>query len=82
VGVVSIVGRTYLERGKPVRLINGFALPSKSNPLPACPPWLLWSSQPSGPPRNVAILRESGDTDVRPFRGLRKLPTNPTEETR
>jgi hypothetical protein len=27
-----------------------------------------------GGPRNVAILRESGEVVVRPFRGLRRLP--------
>lgn len=81
---MSIVGRTYLERGKPVRLLNGFSLPSKRNPLPPCPLWLLWylpedRLELPGPPRNVAIRRASGEQVVRPFRGLRKPPANSRE---
>jgi acetyl esterase len=32
---------------------------------------------PGGGPRNVWIRREDGTEDVRPFRGLRRLKTDP-----
>jgi hypothetical protein len=82
---MSITGRSYLERGRAVRVVTGFALPSKTNPLPPCPPWLLWYLPPGrdrhpGPPRNVAVLREpSGERVVPPFRGLRKPPASGEE---
>lgn len=52
---MSIVGRTYLERGKPVMVIT------------------QWHGKG---PRNVAIRRQDGVIVVRPFRGLRKLPSD------
>jgi hypothetical protein len=68
-----VIGRTYLERGRPVVVLTGFRLPSKACPLPPCPPWLRWTSAPSASgPRNVAIQRADGERVVRQFRGLRR----------
>lgn len=63
----------YLEKGRPVEVITRWAQPSKRNPLPTCPDWLIWH-QPSKqhPPHNVSIRRETGEIVVRPFRGLRR----------
>lgn len=63
---------TYLERGRPVRLIVKHRLPSKVNPPAPVPPWLLWHAAPPGAPRNALVQRADGTRVVRPFRGLRR----------
>lgn len=67
-----MTGRTYLLRGEHVELVCTFVLPSKRNPLPACPPWLHWATPPPGAPRNAAVRHPDGRVVVRPFRGLRR----------
>ncbi|WP_433225495.1 hypothetical protein [Actinomadura formosensis] len=62
---------TYLERGRPVRVVTRHRPPSKACPPAPCPPWLHWRIPPRGAPRNVLIEREDGRPVVRPFRGLR-----------
>lgn len=52
-----IVGRTYLERGRPVTVLIQWGLKSRG--------------ESHGGPRNVLIEREDGARVVRPFRGLR-----------
>lgn len=69
------MNRTYLERGRPVEVITRWAQPSKRNPLPPPPLCMWWHKPPKSAPRNVAIRRQDGTTAVRPFRGLRRLPT-------
>lgn len=53
---VSVVGRTYLERGQRVLVLVQW----RTGP------------QARGTVRNVLIRRETGELVVRPFRGLRK----------
>lgn len=52
-----IVGRTYLEHGRPVTVLIQWGLKSRG--------------ESHGGPRNVLIAREDGSRVVRPFRGLR-----------
>ncbi|GLZ05274.1 hypothetical protein Acsp03_27400 [Actinomadura sp. NBRC 104412] len=63
---------TYLEAGRPVTVLARWRPPSKTDPAPACPPWLHWHGPSGTAPRNVAIRRADGSAAVRPFRGLRK----------
>jgi acetyl esterase len=53
----GIVGRTYLEHGRPVKIVIQWGLKSRG--------------ESHGGPRNVMIEREDGTRLVRPFRGLR-----------
>lgn len=59
---MSIVGRTYLERGEPVKvLVQWKQIPASERvDLPRVKPWT---------PRNVLIERADGSRVVRPFRG-------------
>jgi hypothetical protein len=57
---MSIVGKTYLERGQPVEVLVQWALT------------VMVNGKKSGGPRNVLIRRADGTRVVRPFRGLRK----------
>lgn len=59
---MSITGRTYLERGKPVTVETQWAVTAK--PAPG----------QKHAPRNVLIRRENGTRAVRPLRGLRRIP--------
>lgn len=64
-----MIGRTYLERGRPVTVLARWAAAAPS-PVPG---WLTWSRAPRpGGPRNVLIVRADGHRVVRPFRGLRR----------
>lgn len=78
---MSIVGRTYLERGEPVEVLAQWRAKS-GQPFDGVPPsgWCInltfWTErQPKAGPRNVLIRRVNGDLVVRPFRGLRKAGT-------
>ncbi|MEV5408584.1 hypothetical protein AB0K60_07075 [Thermopolyspora sp. NPDC052614] len=76
---MSMIGRTYLERGRPVVVPASWGPPIRpgDRPGPRIAP-----ATPSGPaipahgtgPRNVLIRRAGGELVVRPFRGLRRLP--------
>lgn len=76
---MSIVGRTYYERGKPVEILAQWRGPSEalcdrdgvSREIVVMAP--DWAKRRSGP-RNVLIRRENGELVVRPFRGLRREP--------
>lgn len=63
-----MIGRTYLEHGKPVVALARWEI---TRPGPVLG-WLEWLTPPKGAPRNVLIRREDGTEVVRPFRGLRK----------
>ena len=65
-----IKGSTYLERGRPVRVLAQW---SRTTAGPDCVSWL---SPPKGAPRNVLVVREDGERAVRPFRGLRRAPAS------
>jgi hypothetical protein len=72
----NITGGTYLEHGKPVKVLVRWGN-IRFEPLPGVPIiWLPRSDgrphEPSGP-RNVLIERAGGSRVVRPFRGLRRL---------
>jgi hypothetical protein len=54
-----MIGRTYLERGRPVRVLVQWGLKKRG--------------ETHGGPRNVLIEREDGSRVVRPFRGLRSV---------
>jgi acetyl esterase len=56
---MSVVGVTYLERGRPVIVLVQWRSGSRCGPTG---------------PRNVLIRRADGELVVRPFRGLRRLP--------
>ncbi len=65
---MSVVGRTYLERGKPVVVLTQWA---HSTGDPAAN--IRWVKPPARTgPRNVRIRRSDGTTVMRPFRGLRR----------
>jgi hypothetical protein len=66
-----VTGRFYRLAGERVAVLAAFTLPSKRNPLPDRPPWLIWHRPPKGAPRNVLIEHVDGQREVRPFRGLR-----------
>ena len=68
---MSIVGGVYLERGRPVTVLVGWRQQRMTERLD---PGLLRLSLRT--PRNVLIEREDGTRVVRPFRGLRKPPTD------
>lgn len=55
---MTMIGRTYLLRGEPVVVIAKW----------------LHVPGPRQAPRNVLIRHADGRMDVRPFRGLRRLP--------
>jgi acetyl esterase len=57
---MSIVGKTYYERGEPVVIRTQWKLTAIVN------------GRKAGGPRNVLIERRDGSLVVRPFRGLRK----------
>lgn len=65
---MSIVGRTYLERGEPVRVLTQWRQIPKVERLDL--PGLELGAVT---PRNVLIERADGTRVVRPFRGLRKV---------
>lgn len=70
---MSIVGRTYLERGEPVRVLVQWTQIPASERLDL--PGLALKATT---PRNVLIERGDGGRVVRPFRGLRKVrPAEP-----
>ena len=68
-----ITGSTYLELGEPVVVVIQWRQIPKAErlDLPGLEALRSWT------PRNVLILRADGMRVVRPFRGLRKLPTPP-----
>ncbi|MCJ2022120.1 hypothetical protein MKK84_32760 [Methylobacterium sp. E-065] len=68
-----MIGRTYLEKGAPVRILirwgkTGAGLAAPIGKLDGS----AWGLRRA--PHNVLIEREDGSRVVRPFRGLRKLP--------
>lgn len=79
---MSIVGRTYLERGAPVTVLRQWR-EAKRNDITELTEWQveklhllldagLYPKRRTGP-RNVLVRRADGSLVVRPFRGLRKL---------
>jgi hypothetical protein len=66
-GRMSMIGRTYLERGQPVVVLKRWAVTRPPGPDP-----VIWIRPPQrNAPRNVLIERADGTQLVRPFRGLR-----------
>lgn len=64
-----MIGRTYLERGRPVVVQARWgAVAWRCPPMPIC----FLEGERKGAPRNVLIERTDGSRVVRPFRGLRK----------
>jgi acetyl esterase len=67
---MTLVGATYLERGRPVTVLVQ---------------WRSGRGRGPAGPRNVLIRRGDGELVVRPFRGLRRVsdagasPTRPVE---
>jgi hypothetical protein len=69
---MSMIGRTYLERGQPVVVVKRWVVTHSPGPDP-----VIWLRPPRrNAPRNVLIEREDGAQLVRPFQGLRK-PAQP-----
>lgn len=69
----GVVGRTYLERGRPVVVLAQWR--SAKGPLPPHPKRgfeIVLAGRHRAGPRNVLIRRESGELVIRPFRGLRR----------
>jgi len=73
---MSIVGRTYMEAGRPVVVLVQWRLGPRAQPsglLHAPQPRCRRHPSPTiTSPRNVLIRRDDGTLVVRPFRGLRK----------
>lgn len=72
---MSIEGRTYLERGEPVIVVRQWRARTAPE-LTRRDGWQfvladLGKKKRSGP-RNVLIMRQSGELVIRPFRGLRR----------
>lgn len=70
---MSIVGRTYLERGEPVEVLAQW----RHRPVPDTSTSdfqfvLKDLGRRKTGPRNVLIRRASGELVIRPFRGLRR----------
>jgi len=85
-----IVGETYLENGRPVKVLAAWLSPKDKNAwshreLPR--DWSIGrifevqieTKKRRGAPRNVIIQREDGSLVARPFRGLRRLEDGPTK---
>jgi hypothetical protein len=65
---MSMIGRTYLEHGRPVTVLARWAATH-----PPASEAVTWLRPPkASAPRNVLIEREDGSRTVRPFRGLRR----------
>jgi hypothetical protein len=58
---VGLIGRKYVENGRLVTVFAQWGVASRG--------------ETHGGPRNVLIRRTGGEFVVRPFRGLRKVPT-------
>lgn len=69
-----IVGRTYYERGKPVKVLAQWRHRGNIDMGRTDFQFVLADLSPktASGPRNVLIQREDGSLVVRPFRGLRK----------
>lgn len=68
---MSLVGRTYLERGNPVTVLIGWGPGGGDKAITAAV--FDGSQMPKQGPRNVLIERADGSRVVRPFfRALRK----------
>lgn len=67
---MSVTGRTYYERGKPVTVLIGWngKIPPKDPNFP------FVNLKGRAGPRNVMIRRADGTMTIRPFRGLRTTP--------
>ncbi|MFJ9033227.1 hypothetical protein ACIRQP_32880 [Streptomyces sp. NPDC102274] len=78
--MTGMTGRVYLERGEPVTVITAFC----THRAPEITgDWLdfRWPGRPpAAGPRNVAIRRADGSTTIRPFRGLRRPPSDNTTD--
>ena len=66
-----MIGRTYLERGRPVTVLVRWAERGQRRFKTAEQGFTIrWTGdRPTEGPRNVLIRREGGETVVRPFRG-------------
>lgn len=72
--------RLYLERGQQVEIVTRWA--PRSAYLEPAPDVVAWLRPPKpNAPKNVAIMRASGETVVRSFRGLRRIPNPSTGGT-
>jgi hypothetical protein len=69
-----ITGRRYLLRGEQVTVLTQWAT---ARPDPALAAALPLVRTASTAPRNVLIQYPDGRTQVRPFRGLRRIPDHP-----
>lgn len=71
-----MIGQTYLERGQPVVMMIRWANTGVANPR--APIYRADRTQVTSTQavRNVLIRRPSGSLVVRPFRGLRKVPSS------
>lgn len=73
---MSVVGRTYLERGEPVEVLAQWRGPSEAvsnrRDLVCREVVLNPGRRRRSGPRNVLIRRADGELVVRPFRGLRR----------
>lgn len=83
---MSIVGRTYLEKGQPVKVLVQWRKPPPGMFCAVHFSWLCGMGQgecrpgrKSGP-RNVLIERADGTRTVRPFRGLRRVADETGDE--
>lgn len=80
---MSVVGRTYLERGKPVVVLAqwrtgqplSIGTHGAFDDITRTTRVTIFHGEPKSAtgPRNVLIRRENRDLVVRPFRGLRKV---------
>jgi hypothetical protein len=69
-----ITGRCYLLRGQVVTVLIQWATP---RPDPATAAALALVRTAATAPRNVLIRHPDGRIEVRPFRGLRRIPDHP-----
>ena len=74
-----ITGRRYLLRGQEVTVLAQWATARADPALAAALPLVRTALTA---PRNVLIRYPDGRTEVRPFRGLRRIPDQPDPEHR
>ncbi|HEX5494670.1 MAG TPA: hypothetical protein VFX70_08880 [Mycobacteriales bacterium] len=75
--MTTYIGIRWATTAGAARTVEGRTYLEHGRPVLVLTAW-----GPGGGPRHVRIRRPDGSTTVRPFRGLRRAPANPTANER